>query len=179
MPVDHVKIPYKVGLATATTAIMLATSTVNASCIPSKFYKVTPVAGHSYSSENAYHEDYITINDTGELFFHSSISQSGLYDLKWLSKALEQDQLGHSDEALDIIFDNIDVMLLNGNFNGVDNLLVSVDPTEHSLDMALGLLTSTLPAKFKLENRNRFYELVKEDLIKHNALEEGLLVGLD
>jgi len=97
----------------------------------------------------------------------------------FLDCARRLDQHGQTDAALDIIFDQIDEMLLAGEFEPVDQLLMEIMPSDYSVELLLGLLTVTLPAKNRLCNRVAFFERVRQSLQEHGETDEGLLVGLD
>jgi hypothetical protein len=61
------------------------------------------------------------------------------------------------DTQLDIIFEYIDDLLIEHDFEKVDELLLLRDLTP---DLAVGILTVTLPAKEFLKNRQNFLEYV-------------------
>jgi len=86
---------------------------------------------------------------------------------------------GQTDASLDIIYDRIDEMLLAGEFDQVDRLLVDTSPNTLSVDLLLGVLTVTLPARKRLANRAAFFALVEQTLRERGALKESLLVGLE
>ena len=62
------------------------------------------------------------------------------------------------DHQLDILCDYIDDLLLEHDFERVDELLLRRDLTP---DLAIGILTFTLPAKEFLKNRQNFFDYVK------------------
>lgn len=62
------------------------------------------------------------------------------------------------DSQLDIIFEYIDDLLIEHDFAKVDELLLLRDLTA---EVAIGILTVTLPAKEFLKNRQNFLEYVK------------------
>ncbi len=177
---DDLSLPYKLGFVTITAALIFAGSDVNASYLPSKYYKASPVTKIEHSWVNITAEDYLVTTDLmDESLFNTFTSNVGLYDLTWLNKAKDIDRVGKSDEALDIVYDNIDKMLSNNNFIGVDSLLSEIDINEYSVDMLLGLLTSTLPAKNKLENRKYLLELATENVLNAGVYGVEIFVGLD
>jgi hypothetical protein len=97
----------------------------------------------------------------------------------FVDHAQRLDKLGQTDAALDIIFDQIDEQLLAGKFPQVNDLLAKTSPDTLSVDLLLGILTATLPAKGRLANRRGFYERVQNALQMRGQLKEGLLVGLE
>ncbi len=97
----------------------------------------------------------------------------------FLDNANRLDKRGQTDAALDIIFDQIDETLLSGEFDRVDRILVEITPDDFSVELLLGLLTVTLPAKNRLCNRASFFKQVRHSLHERGETDEGLLVGLD
>jgi hypothetical protein len=75
------------------------------------------------------------------------------------------------DAEIDEIFDIIDELLLQGNYEAVNLMLKHLDLTI-DLDLLLGYLTITLAAKTKLQDRQRVVKVVK--LINAN-----LVIGLE
>ena len=97
----------------------------------------------------------------------------------FLARADRLDKLGKTDTALDIIYDQVDEMLLAGRFEDVNRCLRDVKTDSYSVHVLLALLTITLAAKRKLPDRAGFYVRAADTLSMRGELEEGLLVGLD
>jgi hypothetical protein len=97
----------------------------------------------------------------------------------FIEAATRLDKLGNTDAALDLIYDKIDKMLTEGQFSLIDSVLNDLDVEIHSVDILLGLLTSTLPAKTKLQGRKAFFLAVEQDIKRRGEWEEGLLTGLE
>jgi hypothetical protein len=97
----------------------------------------------------------------------------------FLEHARRLDASGQTDFALDIIFDQIDEMLLAGQFDRANQLLIDTAIDEYSVELLLGILTATLPAKDRLPERAEFFRRVEETLRSRGELKDGLLVGLD
>jgi hypothetical protein len=97
----------------------------------------------------------------------------------FLGNARRLDKCGQTDTALDIIFDQIDEMLLAGEFDRLNQLLIDTDTKQYSVDLLLGILTATLPAKDRLPSRTDFFPRVEQTLRSRGELKEGLLIGLD
>jgi hypothetical protein len=97
----------------------------------------------------------------------------------FLKRANALDRRKHTDAALDIIYDNIDIMLRDRKYETVDFILKSVNPSEFSVDVLLGLLTATLPARTKLPSRSEFFGKVEGEIRNRKEWEEGLLTGLE
>lgn len=68
-------------------------------------------------------------------------------------------------QALDILYDNIDNLLLEGEFDYVDGFLCK-PPLVMDTDLILGLLTITLSAKNKLPHRKSFYKEAIGELVE-------------
>jgi len=86
---------------------------------------------------------------------------------------------GQIDAALDLIYDRIDTFLLNCKFQEVDSILRGINPDGLSVDILLGLLTCTLPARTKLSTRAAFFVMVEQEIKKRGEWEVGLLSGLE
>ncbi len=85
---------------------------------------------------------------------------------------------GEIDAALDLIYDQVDALLLKSEFGEIDSLLSQLNPEEISVDIMLGLLTSTLPPTTKLRNRRAFFLSVEREIKAREEWEPGILVGL-
>ncbi len=96
----------------------------------------------------------------------------------FLDRSRRLDERGQTDAALDIIFDQIDEMLLEGEFARVDHFLRAASVADLSVDILLGVLTATLPAKTRLANRPAFFAKVEQTLRYRGQCQDGLLVGL-
>ena len=86
---------------------------------------------------------------------------------------------GQIDAALDLVFDRIGNFLVKCKFQEVDSILEDVRPERLSVDILLGLLTCTLPAKTKLSTRAALFVKVEKEIRKRGEWEEGLLSGLE
>ena len=83
-----------------------------------------------------------------------------------------------NNATLDLIYDQIDCKLKEQNFHEIDELLKSINVAEYSVDLLLGLLTATLPAKSKLHSRAKFFSAVETTIKERGQWENYLLVGL-
>lgn len=97
----------------------------------------------------------------------------------FIEQAKELDKQGHTDEAIDLIYDKIDEMLLAGYFHDVDLLLSTLSVSDLSMDLLLSILMATLPAKKRLVERDRFFKNVEQILRQRHELRDGLLIGLN
>lgn len=89
------------------------------------------------------------------------------------------DAKGRADAALDLLYDKIDAMMWGGDFLEIDSMISGVTVSDCSLDILLGVLTATLPARSKLPSRAKFFRDVDEILKQRGKYENGLLTGLE
>jgi hypothetical protein len=97
----------------------------------------------------------------------------------FIQHANRLDKHGRIDAALDLIYEKIDSLLRGGDFAEVDSILSRVETKSLSVDLLLGLLTSTLPARTKLPSRREFFARVEGEITERGELEDGLLTGLE
>jgi hypothetical protein len=95
-------------------------------------------------------------------------------------RASRLDKLGRTDSALDLLYDSVDDLMRRGCFDELNSIISDQNQNveEHSVDILLGLLTSTLPARNRLPARVQFLSSVEEALKSRGEYEEGLLNGL-
>ncbi len=86
---------------------------------------------------------------------------------------------GKTDAALDVLYDAVDDMLLDENIADIDCFFANATVSDYSIDLLLGLLTVTLPARSKLMQRAAFFKSVKMELVERGEYEQGLLDGLE
>ena len=81
--------------------------------------------------------------------------------------------------ALDVLFDAVDEFMENGDTDKCNTLCLLMDIDEGSIQLALGLLTATIPYRDRLDGRARFYVKVEKWLTENvpNRI-EPLLLGL-
>jgi hypothetical protein len=97
----------------------------------------------------------------------------------FLQRAERLEKLGNVDAALDLIYDQINWRLKEQKFYETDQLLQNINVADHSVDLLLGLLTATLPARSKLRSRAQFFSEVEAVLKERGQWEDNLLVGLE
>lgn len=178
MPEHNLLHPYKLCFVAVTAAAFISASDVDASYLPSKYYKQAPLVSTGHSWED-FSGEYYTFNDNSGEILSSYTSKDSILGTSWVSAAYELDKSGKVDEALDVIYDNIDSMLSGGDFIEINRLLGMISITDLSVDLVLGILTSTLPARDRLENRQHFFQIAKECLLSQGLYGEEILVGLD
>lgn len=99
--------------------------------------------------------------------------------MPFMDETRQLDETGRTDDALDLLFDAIDEMMWNDRFGELDSLIAGLDASEYSIDVLLGVLTATLPAKERLPARPKLYEDIETVLDRRDQLEDGLLAGLE
>lgn len=83
------------------------------------------------------------------------------------------------DATLDGIYGQIDFLMTEGRFEEIDGTLSSLKVGDIGIDLCLGYLTATLPAKSKLPSRRDFYSRAKEYALEYGFDEPGLFDGLE
>jgi len=81
--------------------------------------------------------------------------------------------------TLDLIYDSVDELMRQGEFQQLDALLAGLPVAEMSVDVLLGYLTASLPARSRLPSRNALYAKTEQTLKERGELEAGLLHGLE
>jgi hypothetical protein len=97
----------------------------------------------------------------------------------FLDPILRLEAKGNTDSALDLLYDKVDELLKTGEFEKLNQILADSSPEELSIDMILGLLTSSLPARSKLPARADFFEKSEAAIKSRGEYEDGLLSGLE
>lgn len=102
----------------------------------------------------------------------NAATKTWLYDLY----ALVQEE--EIDDAIDLLFDQVDDLLLAGDFEECNNLLLSIDVKMLDVNLLVALLTITYPAKDELRDRGSVVRRIAKRL-RALAPEraEGLLRG--
>ena len=85
------------------------------------------------------------------------------------------------DHAIDVIFEYINNLLVEGHFETCDRILGEVDIARIPTVLMVSFLTITAAAKAKLKNRRRFYKLVERVVARERGAKatQRLLDGLD
>ncbi len=93
---------------------------------------------------------------------------------------VDLDKQGHISTALDVLYEDFDEHFRDGDFERVDKAIAHYSKCidTYSLDLALGVLTASLPAKSKLPNRGRYLELAISKSIKDGEYTNTLFRGL-
>jgi hypothetical protein len=86
---------------------------------------------------------------------------------------------GNIDSALDLIYDQIDEMLRKAEFSKLDLVLAELPVSDLSIDLLLGILTATLPARSRLSNRAHLFAEIVGVLTERREYQDGLLTGLE
>lgn len=88
-------------------------------------------------------------------------------------------RLGNVDAALDLLYDRVDELLCGGNFEEIDRMLREASPTVMPTELAIGVLTASLPARGRLRFRGVFFDKVEQLLEQRGERDARLLRGLE
>ena len=78
-----------------------------------------------------------------------------------------------------VLYDRVDDLLKARQFSAVDGLLRQANVGSISVDVLLGLLTATPPARSELPARSKFFADVEASVKVRGEWENGLLAGLE
>lgn len=71
-------------------------------------------------------------------------------------------------KELNKIFDTINNLIINDNFNEIDNILQNIDVDNTALTLLIGYLSITYQAKHLLKNRYLLFKKINDKLIKND-----------
>ncbi|MCR4318523.1 MAG: hypothetical protein NUW37_19445 [Planctomycetes bacterium] len=97
----------------------------------------------------------------------------------FIVRAHRLDAKGRTGAALDLIYDQVDEMMLAGRFDELDSLLNSSNLENLSTSLLLGLLTASLPGRGRLTARKNLFERASSILEHRGEMKPGLLSGLE
>jgi hypothetical protein len=120
----------------------------------------------------------IVTKTTRQLPVKDNRRQKSLLD-EFLQPVTKLEKGGHIDAALDVLYDRMDDLLKTKQFAAMDVLLQQAKADSISVDIILGLLTASLPARTKLSARPKFYAEAEKSIRNRGAWEKGLLAGLE
>ncbi len=86
---------------------------------------------------------------------------------------------GKRDSAIDLLFDDFDGLMRNGEIRRIRRILVSLKYTELDTDILLAILTATLPVRSLLPERHSAFLEIQRVICERNEMEDGLLDGLE
>ena len=87
---------------------------------------------------------------------------------------------GDSDDALDLIYTEIDRLLQNALFEQVDEVLDAIDPSTMAAAPLLAFVSITYAPREHLRSRSQFVARVRERLTTFDAAHaDALLAGLE
>lgn len=92
----------------------------------------------------------------------------------WLDKAAKLEADGKPDDALDVIYDTLDDLIIAGEYDFVDNIISRIDVTKYSLHLLLGVASVTYYAAERLPLRTAFVDKVKK-IFKDDELSDAVL----
>lgn len=97
----------------------------------------------------------------------------------FLTQAADMQSEGKVHAALGLIYRHMDSEMRSGHFDRISRVLSGVDVARYSVEILIGLLTATLPAKDQLDSRPEFFGRVEAYLRATGEYEDGLLSGLE
>jgi hypothetical protein len=96
----------------------------------------------------------------------------------FIERAERLAKMNQVDAGLDLLYDSVDYLLKAGRFRDLDRIISQSRAEDLSLDILLGVLTATLPARSRLAARARFLEQVRSILSSRGEHDDALLCGL-
>lgn len=93
-------------------------------------------------------------------------------------RAQELASLGSPELGLDIVYDAVDELMSTGQFAQISSSISRLDAGDIDVDILIGVLTATLPAKSRLPTRDRLVSLVGNRLRELNENVAEVLSGL-
>ena len=79
-----------------------------------------------------------------------------MIEFDWLNSAIEKEKEGDYDSALDLIYDNLDDMLLAGEYDKVNRFFDELETYDYNDCILFGILTVTSYGKEHLPSREKF-----------------------
>jgi hypothetical protein len=96
-----------------------------------------------------------------------------------LAKCISFELQSRTGEATDLLTEQIDNTLLEGEFDLVNDFLREIKVDDCSTDILLTILTATLPASSELFERNVFVSRVRAEFESRCEPVESLMGGLE
>lgn len=109
----------------------------------------------------------------------SHLNERGTVESELLRQVRTLEWEGKVDQAIDVVFQDINGKLKRGEFDKVNNDLRQVDTRALSIDLMVALLTITKRARLLIPDRAAFYSRVEQRSKDLNAWSEHLLSGLE
>lgn len=95
--------------------------------------------------------------------------------MEWLSRAVELEENGLLESALDLVYLRMDEMFLDNRFLEGDLILKDIDVNQYSRDILLTFVNVSYAANPHLPHWKEFLSRVQNSLIKRDLMEKGLL----
>ena len=96
--------------------------------------------------------------------FTQELSSSNDRRPVWLDEVYSLTARGEIDSAIDVLFDHVDDLLLEGDFSTCNELLIAVDLKRLDTNLLIAILSITLSASEKLPNRTLLVSRVEKRL---------------
>jgi len=152
---------------------------VSSAVVRHRFMPVVPLDPADRIRGRIYDDDNIVVYFSGWQLGSVKHIKPGKRSGDFLESASRLDRQGRIDAALDLIYDKIDALMTEGHFEEISTLLQNLHLKSLSVDLPLGLLTSTLPARTKIPCRGDFFRAVESEINRRGEWENGLLTGLE
>jgi hypothetical protein len=85
-------------------------------------------------------------------------------NLRWLETVYTRVAAGDPDGAIDVLFEEVDNLLVDADFSAVDSVLRSIDPMRLDTNLIVAALSVTLRASPQLSARERFVQRAEQRL---------------
>jgi len=99
----------------------------------------------------------------------------------WLDKVMQLDREGQVDDAIDIVYENMDELLLDGKYQAAGEILEHIECDQLSEYLLIAFATITLTKKKIIPKRDDFMARVRDSLRRRGTDDEeidDLLAGL-
>ncbi len=83
-------------------------------------------------------------------------AQGEVRKFDWMVEAIEKAKEGDNDKALDLIYDNLDDMLIDGEYDKMNRFFDELDTYDYNDCILFGVLTVTYCAEEHLPSREKF-----------------------
>lgn len=97
---------------------------------------------------------------------------------RWVETIRTMEDAGRIDIALDLVYAMFDTLMERHDYDRADAILATINPCLFGVDLLIGFLVATLPAKHELKSRHGLYAKTEAELRTRGAWSENLLSGL-
>jgi hypothetical protein len=142
--------------------------------LPADWLSTYEIPSHAYPTCH-----FVTCHrlDTSNLSDRFALCVAVSY-LHFWSEAVSLVASGRRDAALDKIYDGVDNLMRQGSVDRLDALMGLMDPKTTDLDLAIGLLSASIPVRDKLNGRAILLSKVEQVLLQRGEDPSSELIGL-